>query len=74
MVTIRPFNIFDTFDYNNINLDILTETVLYIRQKFHTKFYGKYIVTWPEYCVSLLNSRNKIQAYLLGKVEGKYLL
>ena len=27
MVTIRPFNIFDTFDYNNINLDILTETV-----------------------------------------------
>ena len=30
MVTIRPFNIFDTFDYNNINLDILTETVKYI--------------------------------------------
>lgn len=28
MVTIRPFNIFDTLDYNNINLDILTETVI----------------------------------------------
>ena len=29
MVTIRPFNLFDTLDYNNINLDILTETVLF---------------------------------------------
>jgi len=28
MVTIRPFNIFDTLDYNCINLDILTETVI----------------------------------------------
>ena len=30
MVTIRPFNIFDTLDYNNINLDILTETVNFL--------------------------------------------
>lgn len=33
MVTIRPFNIFDTLDYNNINLDILTETVIFIFDK-----------------------------------------
>lgn len=28
MSTIKPFNIFDMLDYNNINLDILTETVI----------------------------------------------
>lgn len=27
MCTIRPFSIFDTFFFNNINLDIMTETV-----------------------------------------------
>ena len=42
MVTIRPFNLFDTLDYNNINLDILTETVRHFIQ-FHTRFYAKYI-------------------------------
>ncbi|CAM6005412.1 unnamed protein product [Sphagnum balticum] len=32
--------------YNNINLDILTET-------FNSYFYAKYLIKWPEYCVSL---------------------
>jgi len=63
MTTIRPFSIFDLLEYNNINLDILTET-------FSTYFYGKYIAKWPEYCVSIQNSTGRIQAYLLGKVEG----
>lgn len=27
MATIRPFSIFDTLTFNNINLDMLTETV-----------------------------------------------
>jgi len=27
MATLRDFSMFDTLDYNNINLDILTETV-----------------------------------------------
>ena len=27
MASIRPFSLFDTLEYNNINLDILTETV-----------------------------------------------
>ena len=35
MVTIRPFNIFDTLDFNNINLDILTETVKIINKVSH---------------------------------------
>ena len=29
MATVRPFTLFDTLQYNNINLDILTETVKY---------------------------------------------
>ena len=63
MATIRPFSIYDLLEYNNINLDILTET-------FAVNFYGKYIAKWPEYCVSLTNSTGSIYGYLLGKVEG----
>lgn len=63
MTTIKPFSLLDIFSYSSINLDILTET-------FGDKFYGKYISKWPEYCKSLINGENRIQAYLLGKVEG----
>ena len=63
MTTIRPFTMFDLLKYNNINIDILTET-------FYTNFYGQYLVKWPEYCVAVENSTSKIQGYLMGKVEG----
>ena len=49
MSTIRGFRIFDMLEYNNINLDILTET-------FNVNFYGKYIIKWPEYCISIINN------------------
>ena len=64
MATIRRFNIFDTLLFNNINLDISTET-------FNTYFYAQYIIKWPEYCVSLFGANGMIQSYLLGKVEGE---
>ncbi|KAL4491997.1 hypothetical protein ABPG72_008418 [Tetrahymena utriculariae] len=63
MATIRPFKLFDLLEYNNINLDILTET-------FNTLFYGKYISKWPEYCITQVNCTGRFQSYLLGKVEG----
>lgn len=63
MSTIKAFNIFDILDYNNVNLDILTET-------FNVSFYGKYISKWPEYCISIKNHFGAFQGYLLGKVEG----
>jgi N-terminal acetyltransferase B complex catalytic subunit len=63
MTTIRPFSIFDVFKFNNVNLDILTET-------YHTNFYGKYLAVWGEYCVSAENSSGTIEGYVLGK---KYL-
>lgn len=56
MTTIQPFSILDLLEYNNVNLDILTET-------FGIAFYGKYIATWPEYCISLLNNSKSIFGY-----------
>ena len=74
MATIRPFQLFDLLEYNNINLDILTETVniFYYKfkikkkktqksnlLKFDTLFYGKYIAKWPEYCITQINCTGK---------------
>ena len=63
MSSIRPFSIFDLFKFNNVNLDILTET-------FSTDFYGEYIAKWGEYNVASTNSEGMIEGYVLGKVEG----
>ncbi len=54
---------FDCLKFNNVNLDLLTET-------FYTSFYGQYLSKWSEYCVIAENSVSQIQGYLLGKVEG----
>lgn len=56
MTTIRKFSLFDMLSYNNINLDILTET-------FSPYFYAQYLIKWPEYCVSLWNCTQQIQGY-----------
>lgn len=56
MATLRQFSLFDMLHYNNINLDILTET-------FNSYFYAKYLIKWSEYCVSLWSSTQTIQAY-----------
>ena len=63
MTTIREFSIYDMLKFNNVNLDILTET-------YSTNFYGKYIAIWGEYNVSAQNSNGMIEGYILGKVEG----
>lgn len=64
MSTIRNFSIYDMFKFNNVNLDILTET-------YHTNFYGKYLAIWSEYCKASENSLGMIEGYILGKVEGE---
>ncbi len=63
MTTVKKFSLFDTLEYSRVNLDILTET-------YSDDFYGKYLIKWPEYCVSYVNGNNEIIGYLLGKVEG----
>ena len=85
MATIRPFNLFDMLEYNNINLDILTETVTkyfnYFFFKFSTHFYGSYFSKWSEYSIAMVNCTGYFQSYciliifliffsVLGKVEG----
>ena len=63
MATIRQMDMFDLLKYNNVNLDLLTET-------FHTSFYGKYLNQYGEYCVTSEDTVSNIQGYLIGKVEG----
>ena len=63
MSTIREFSLYDMLKFNNVNLDILTET-------YTTNFYGKYIAIWNEFNVAAQNSCGMIEAYILGKVEG----
>ena len=60
MSTIRPFDMFDCLKFNNVNLDLLTET-------FYTNFYGKYLNTWKEYCETSEDGNGTIQGYMLGK-------
>lgn len=62
MTTIRQFSIFDMYKFNNVNLDILTET-------YSTDFYGKYKAIWGEYCVSAENSSVMIEGYVLGRMS-----
>lgn len=54
---------FDLLKFNNVNLDILTET-------FYTHFYGDYLVKWGEYCVTAEHVNGEMEGYILGKVEG----
>ena len=63
MATLRNFSLFDQLDYNNINLDILTET-------FSSYFYGRYCIKWQEYCKTLVSCTGVYHSYLLGKIEG----
>ena len=63
MTTFRPFSLLDLFTFNQVNLDILTET-------YNVGFYGKYLAKWPQYCKVAVNVSGDIQGYVLGKIEG----
>ncbi|GAX73972.1 hypothetical protein CEUSTIGMA_g1422.t1 [Chlamydomonas eustigma] len=64
MTTIRRFTCNDLFNYNNVNLDILTET-------YNLNFYLTYLATWPEYCQIAVGPGDQVMGYILGKAEGK---
>ena len=53
MATIRPFDMFDVLKFNNVNLDLLTET-------FDTNFYGRYLCKWKEYCATSCDATGTI--------------
>uniref|UniRef100_A0A0N4Z3H2 N-alpha-acetyltransferase 20 n=1 Tax=Parastrongyloides trichosuri TaxID=131310 RepID=A0A0N4Z3H2_PARTI len=62
MCTIRSFEIEDLLHFNNINLDIMTET-------YTCGYYLNYVTSWPEYCVTAEDYDNTIMGYVFGKSE-----
>ncbi|GIL55038.1 hypothetical protein Vafri_10687 [Volvox africanus] len=63
MTTLRRFTCNDLFTYNNVNLDILTET-------YNLPFYLTYLAKWPEYCLMAEGPGKQAMGYILGKAEG----
>jgi N-terminal acetyltransferase B complex catalytic subunit len=81
MTTIRQFKLNDLLTFNNVNLDILTET-------YNLSFYLSYMTQWPESFMvaksppshhnhhtnnasSLSTSSSCVMGYVLGKAEGE---
>uniref|UniRef100_A0A0K0F268 N-alpha-acetyltransferase 20 n=1 Tax=Strongyloides venezuelensis TaxID=75913 RepID=A0A0K0F268_STRVS len=62
MCTIRSFEIDDLLHFNNVNLDIMTET-------YTCGYYLNYIIQWPEYCVTAQDYDGTIMGYVFGKSE-----
>eukprot|EP00877_Chromochloris_zofingiensis_P010367 jgi/Chrzof1/5584/Cz16g08050.t1 len=63
MTTVRRFTCDDLFTFNNVNLDILTET-------YNLPFYLQYLAKWPEYCLMAEGPGRQAMGYILGKAEG----
>ncbi len=65
MTTTRRFRADDLFRFNNVNLDVLTET-------YNNAFYLQYLATWPDYCVvQEAPGGRRLMGYILGKAEGE---
>ena len=63
MTTTRRLTCEDLLRFNNVNLDVLTET-------YHPPFYLEYLAKWPEYFAVQESSSGDIMGYVMGKVEG----
>ncbi|KAF8899597.1 N-acetyltransferase [Gymnopilus junonius] len=63
MSVLRPFKASDMFRFNNINLDIWTET-------YGIGFYLSYLSRWPDLCCVQEAPSGRMMGYVLGKAEG----
>mmetsp|Transcript_29152 Transcript_29152/g.69410 ORF Transcript_29152/g.69410 Transcript_29152/m.69410 type:complete len:176 (-) Transcript_29152:275-802(-) len=63
MTSTRPFHMNDLFRFNNVNLDVLTET-------YNMPFYLSYMSRWPELFTVAEAPDSSIMGYMLGKSEG----
>ncbi|KAF9477775.1 N-acetyltransferase [Pholiota conissans] len=63
MSILRPFKASDMFKFNNINLDIWTET-------YGIGFYLSYLSRWPDLCCVQEAPGGRMMGYVLGKAEG----
>ncbi|KAG6918834.1 hypothetical protein DXG01_011239 [Tephrocybe rancida] len=63
MSVLRPFKASDMFKFNNINLDIWTET-------YGIGFYLNYLSRWPDLCCVQEAPSGRMMGYVIGKAEG----
>ncbi|KAF8159790.1 N-acetyltransferase [Crassisporium funariophilum] len=63
MSVLRPFKASDMFEFNNINLDVWTET-------YGIGFYLSYLSRWPDLCCVQEAPSGRMMGYVLGKAEG----
>ncbi|CAE6427015.1 unnamed protein product [Rhizoctonia solani] len=63
MSVLRPFRATDLFKFNNINLDVWTET-------YSISFYLSYLAKWPELCAAEISPSGQMMGYVIGKAEG----
>ncbi|KAG8906330.1 N-terminal acetyltransferase [Tulasnella sp. 403] len=63
MSVLRPFKAADLFKFNNVNMDVWTET-------YSISFYLTYLARWPDLCLVQEAPNGKIMGYVLGKAEG----
>ncbi|KAI0080918.1 N-acetyltransferase [Panus rudis PR-1116 ss-1] len=63
MSVTRPFRATDLFKFNNINLDIWTET-------YGISFYLSYLARWPDLCCVQESPNGRMMGYVIGKAEG----
>ncbi|TFK54689.1 acyl-CoA N-acyltransferase [Heliocybe sulcata] len=63
MSVLRPFRATDIFKFNNINLDVWTET-------YGISFYLQYLTRWPDLCCVQEAPSGRLMGYVLGKAEG----
>jgi N-terminal acetyltransferase B complex catalytic subunit len=64
MTTLRQFCLDDLLRFNNINLDVLTET-------YNGAFYMSYLAKWPESFVVAESPSKELMGYVIGKAEGE---
>jgi N-terminal acetyltransferase B complex catalytic subunit len=64
MTTLRQFKIDDLLKFNNVNLDVLTET-------YYMSFYMSYMSQWPESFTVAEAPNGDLMGYNLGKAEGE---
>ncbi|KAJ4483635.1 N-acetyltransferase [Lentinula aciculospora] len=64
MSVLRSFKASDLFKFNNVNLDIWTET-------YDIGFYLYYLSRWPDLCYVQEAPSGRMMGYVIGKAEGQ---
>ncbi|KAI7868342.1 acyl-CoA N-acyltransferase [Spinellus fusiger] len=63
MSLLRRFKATDLFEFNNVNLDPLTET-------YNISFYLQYLARWPDLFSVQFSPHENVMGYVMGKTEG----